>query len=785
MLNLLDPVELNGITIYRDDQDPRKFYPMPAEPWIPLDETGTPRFLFVKYIASQEPGVTAGPGGGYLQFTASPRLRPEQREALITGLRTRLLDEQQRGIKPFGRPITITEPLLASPSWVSGEVALHTWAVGETGLVQAVTGTTEPDLAGSLNASFAATLSPDGAEVFWDAAKRQKLPIILAYKLRYKARVSGASLRVDVKREKVRERVWTAAKPYLFDRIAARYRPLPLAEPYSKARHLQMLAVHGPLLAALASRDEVREIVKNEVDVEISIGEGGGEEGEGDLRVRLVELATQLLTEAIFPAFFGTAMDMKGLTDGAQAEALLEVKEQLEESLDPFHLELDQDTVVERGASPNGALSVLIPDEATRDRLMVQEYEGTFFSVLDVTVGVAGVDFEQDGIDVIKVGVRYEARDAQSGIPRRHNDDGALMRAGDTWHTRFVGLARDGGGLPVREYTLRAEVYYKGGLTSVIERRTSERQPLITPRGLGVVRVELLLSAPPADVEGARVDLRCRAPGGALFEERVELTQSAPRQIWSQHLGELDPDSAETAYEYRVTWRVPELGELSGEWTPSRERLLELTGPFQRTLTWTFRPQGSMEGVVGIFVDARYADEARGYTRTESFSFTKITDSHAVKVRAFADGPTSLEWEGRVAYTDGSMEELPRARADAATVWVGYARPVAGTTRRLTVTVNPMLLDFTTDLRLAVVDLSYQDRANGVDERAILQFFVDGAGGERKPQIWEFDFREAGRPRFSYTVRYVAQDPARSARVEVQDTDETLILLDRSGAVPA
>jgi len=784
MLNLLDPVEINGITIYRDDQDPRKFYPMPGEPWIPLDETGTPRFLFVHYIASQELGAPTNPGGGYLQFTASPRLKSEQRATLLNELRTRLVGEQRSGYQPFGHAITSTEPILANPSWVSGEVALYTWAVGETGVVQAVAGSTEPDLAGSLNASFAATLSPDGADVFWAAVKRQKLPVILAYKLRYKARVSGASLRVDVKREKVRERIWTAARPYLFDQIAARYQPLPFTGTYSKARHLELLALHGPKLTALASRDEVHDIVKNEVDVEISIGEGGGEEGAGDLRVRLVELATQLLTDAIFPAFFGAAMDMKGLTDGTQAQTLLEVKEQLEESLDPFHLELDQDTVVERGASPNGALSVLIPDDATRDRLMVEEQEGTFFSILDVTVGVSGVDFEVDGIDAIKVHVIYDARDASSGLAKHFSDDGTLRRAEDTWHTRYIGLARDASGLPQREYTLRAEVYYKGGLTAVIERRSSERQPIVTPRALGVVRVELLLSAPSADVESARVDLRCRAPDGTLFEERVELTQSAPRQIWSQYLGALDQDSANTSYEYRVTWRVPELGELAGAWTPSSERLLELMGPFQRTLTWTFRPQGSMEGVTGLFLDARYTDDARGYERSDSFSLTKITDNHILKIRAFAGGPSSLVWEGRVSFVDGSFEVLPPVPAEVGTVWVGHARSVVGNTRRLAVTVSPVLLDFTTDLRLAVVDLSYQDPANGIDERATFQFVADGAGGEKKPQVWDIEIREQGHPHFSYTVLYVAQDPARSARVEVRDTDRTLVLLDRSGSVP-
>lgn len=786
MLNLLDSIDLQGITLYRDDQDPRKFYPLPGEPWIPLDETGTPRFLFVKYIANQELGTPTTPGGGYMQFTASVALRPEKKEAILRELEARLIDEKQRGIKPFDKAITTTTPLLGTPSWVSGEVAIHTWEVGETGLVRATGGSTEPDLAGALNASFSVTLSPDGAEVFWTAVREHKLPIILAYKLRYKARVSGASLRIDVKREKVLEQIWSVAKPYLFDRDRARYSPLPFAGPYSALAHMNLLAIHGAVLHAMAPKPAVREIVKSQVDVEISIGEGGGEAGDGDLRTRLVELATTLLTESILPAFFGDSEALEGVTDADQAEELLELRERLEESMEPFHLEIDQDTVVERGANPNGALSLLIPDEATRGSLMRELPEGTFFSVLDVTAETAGVNFVDDGIVAIKVKITYDEHDELNGLQRTFSDDGILRSHDQIWHqTRpFIGLARSANSTPKRTYTLRTEVHYREGAPSVSERRSSERRVLITPRALSAIRAELLLTAPVADVESARVDLRCTAPSGAVFENRVELTQAAPRQSWFQFLGELDQSAEATAFEYRATWRVPELGELQADWVRSTDNLVELAGPFSRTLSWTFRPQGSLEGVTAIAIDLCYEYGARAYVRQDSFTLGRITDSHIWKVRTFADGADTLVWGGRIQFADGTFQVLPPTTAAPGTVWVGRAQEVHGNTRKLKITVNPMLLDFDADLKLVVVELSYADPANGIDEGTVLQFFKDDADTHEKMQSWELEIRDPTRSRFSYTVRYIAQDPTRSSRVDVADTDDTLVLLDRSGAVP-
>src|SRR5205085_4598804 len=108
-------------------------------------------------------------GAGYLQFRTILTLPQARRDALVAALRAQLISEQAAGEKPFGNPITITDPLLAAPLWTSGSVELSAIGAGDTGLVRQATTTAPADLTGDLGASFTASLTAEGAGVFADA----------------------------------------------------------------------------------------------------------------------------------------------------------------------------------------------------------------------------------------------------------------------------------------------------------------------------------------------------------------------------------------------------------------------------------------------------------------------------------------------------------------------------------------------------------------------------------------------------------------------------------------
>src|ERR1700722_13347747 len=111
MLSIMDPVDIDDQVVFRDDEDPRKFYLLPDEPSISTDDQGVPDFYFVQYR-----GVDAShKEGGYVQFRTVLTIPPDRRARVIAALKTQLTQEQASGYKPFGLAITTTDPVLADP----------------------------------------------------------------------------------------------------------------------------------------------------------------------------------------------------------------------------------------------------------------------------------------------------------------------------------------------------------------------------------------------------------------------------------------------------------------------------------------------------------------------------------------------------------------------------------------------------------------------------------------------------------------------------------------------
>src|SRR6516162_8095650 len=215
MLNLMDPVSLENLVLFRDDEDPRKFYLLPDQPTLSVDEKGVPDFYFIKYEYDATSHGDDQLGGGYVQFRTVLTIAPDRRDRVVAGLRQQLEQDKQDGKKPFGVAIGATDPVLAAPLWTDGKVGLQTFKVGDKELVVKDTETVPVDLAGALGASVNLQLDPEGAEIFWTSFKNfadQQIPILISYELTYKARVS-ARMEIHAKRSTVEQAIWKRAIP--------------------------------------------------------------------------------------------------------------------------------------------------------------------------------------------------------------------------------------------------------------------------------------------------------------------------------------------------------------------------------------------------------------------------------------------------------------------------------------------------------------------------------------------------------------------------------------------
>ena len=782
MLSVMDPIEVEGVVVFRDDDESSKFYVLPDEPVIPLDDAGVPEFLFLKYlkdVATLADGQEAG--GGWVGFRTVLTMKPERRQKIVDALRAQLTREQAAGKKPFGHAIESVEPVLADPVWTDGTVSLSTFKVSDTGLVKQATDKVPVDLAGSLGASMSVDLSADGAEIFWGAFKNlseQQIPILVTYQLTYKARVAS-TITIHASHETIRKKVYESAQPYrLMSGPFVHYQPVAFtgnlidAMPLLRTRFIEPLAVMIPrpqLPQVIA-----RMITTNDITVQIDSDQGGGP-GAADVQTSLLKMATDILTERIIPDLFGDNDPKPGVVNSGDTSKTVDLYEITTPSdqTATFDLHLQNRSTIDRHVNPNGAVHVLLgSDAAARSAFKELRLVDGFFSSLKVTVQTSGVDFDRDGIAEIHVFLKYEQQD--DGDPQRswvrRSMDVSLRAQKDVAYWRFD-LARDASGGHKSTYAYSTEVTYR----DMTKQRTpwvstTDRQLSITPRVMGAIRVDAVLTAPKTVVDSATVELKYHSTTGSTFTTTIQLTPDANRKSWFQFTGDLNDTTSLPEYGYRVTYHTAQ-GDIAGVWAAERTTVLELPTPFKKTLTFTIRPQGAWDGVASIAGDFVYRDSTNGYEVRKPFSLARADASIDIAVPVLDDGPEEGTWSARVVRTDGSATVL-QGRATAGTVWVGMEP------NYLEITLVPDLVDFTADIELAVVVLTFRDAAHDVNESKTFTL----SKTSHAQQVWRAPRHDSTLNTFDMDVRFIAYDRSKSSELHLKQIDQTTVVLDRAPA---
>ena len=787
MLSLLDPVEFEDTVIFRDDADSRKFYLLPDQPQIPIDDQGHPEFLFIKYMKEvkdpdTQPESDQDPGGGILQFRSVLTMKPDKQQRIIAALKQRLEEDKAAGKKPFGHAIDSTDPLLAGPLWTSGKVSLGTFKVSDTGLVRYATDSVPVDLAGDLGASLSLQLDDTGSEIFWsaflDRAEKQ-IPIMVTYQLTYKARVS-ASMTIHAERKVIHQKILQRAAPYQLD-SSARYVPVKTAGAFSMAQ-LPMLRSQLRTVVAMVPRPEIQQviqqsIVNNEVKVTISTDEDSGPGGGGDVRDAMFKLATQVLSDRVVPALFGEDATKPGATTAAQDHAsadLVEVHEDTAGQGDlDFDLSFDHQSTIERQVNPNGPIQLLIDNEQVLKSCFKElRLTDGFFHLMNVSATTTGVNFKTDGIQAVHLFLKYEqSDDANPAKPMViRNKDDFLKNEADVVHWRFD-LARTANGLPKLDYSYRTEVSYAEGPPSKSDWIPSTTQKLaITPHAMGALRVEVVLTAPESIVTSARVLLQHQAASGNTYKTALELTPKDPRRTWFQYTGELAGDDADLnppAYTYSVIYRVGG-NEITTRPAKSNSKTLEIPSPFNKTLTFTLRPQGSFDGVRDLSGDLTYNDTANGYVFSQPFQLASLAASQVISVPIFQDGPQTASLAVRLNRLDGTSIDLGVIEAVPGTVFVGR--------QPMKIDILTDLVDFDADIQLAVVQMSYVDTANKVSENKTFTFSKTAKG----PQSWIVNRAPKGPDKYDVTVRFIAYDRSKNSELTFRQLNQDVFLLDPS-----
>jgi hypothetical protein len=790
MLSLLDPVEFENTFIFRDDVDSRKFYPLPDEPVILSDEHGNPEFLFIKYMKNLDETADADKdlGGGILQFRTTLTMKPERREKILSHLREQLEQEKAAGRKPFGHAIDTTEPLLAEPLWTSGKVSLATFKVSDTGIVRYASDGAPVDLAGGLGASVSLQLDDKGAEIFWSAYKDGKVPIMVTYQLKYRARIS-ATMTIHADRQLIQQKILDQARPYVLMKSPfLRYVPLPTAQPFAMSQLPALRKMHGatvmPMVARQLIQDTIHQsIVKNEIKVTITSDEGTSAQGSSDVRDAMFKLATQMLSDRVVPALFGENNSQPGASSSDQSHPnvdLVQVQEAAAGGNISFDLSFDhQATKDDCEVNPNGPIQLLIANDKVRESCFKElRLTDGFFHAMNVTACTNGVNFKEDGVETVHVFLKYSQKDdsdpATPTIVRTKDD--LLKSEQEAIHWRFD-MARNADGAPKKTYNYMTEVFYREGPPSRSEWTPSTADKLlITPRTMGALRVELQLTAPEAEVSSAKVLLQHQAQTGSVFKETLDLTPKDPKKTWFQYTGDLagnDADINPPEYTYQVIYRVVGGGEITMPLARSNAKTLEIPRPFAKTLKFTLLPQGSFDGVRDISGDFRYQDEPHNYSFIQSFQLTSLSSSVAINVPVLDGGPQKARWQARVNRSDGSSVDLGSDDAAEGNVFIGRGNV-------LKVEFNTDQVDFDKQIQLAVVVMRYSDPANNIAEHKTFTF----SKSTKAQQSWIVNRAAGGPSKYDADIRFIAYDRSKNREIKFNQIDDDLLLLDPAAVQP-
>lgn len=781
MLNLMDPVSLENLVLFRDDEDPRKFYLLPDQPVLSVDAKGVPDFYFIKYVYDATTHGEDQLGGGYVQFRTVLTIAPDRRDRVIAGLKQQLEQDKQAGRTPFGVAITATDPILADPLWTDGKVGLQTFKVGDKELVVKDTDTVPVDLAGSLGASVNLQLDPEGAEIFWASFKNfadQQIPILITYQLTYKARVS-ANMEIHADRTTIEQQLWQRAnpEPYYFHPQLARWVRLGHTETLSRTSLATLQAANTYRVAAGIPTGKVNDTIHScvtdgTITVRIDVDQADAKGAGGDsVQEMLLKVASDVLSGKVIPALFGDGEPPQPASDSTQDGAPTTGIRILPDSQTTakFDISLTSNSTVERACNPNGPIHVLIdnPDAFAACFKELPPSDG-FFAIAHVTASTTGIDFAQDGIRAIHVFIRYQQVDEMNPAKPKIDQiyDGMLKADTDTLRVRF-NLARDAQGGFKRDYEFRTDIYYANGeIISHPDTWTSRTDQMlaINPAAMGAVRVELALTAPHELVKSARVGLQYKRGDGALLSETFDLTPDANRKSWLQPTGEIG--KAGTAgsplqYSYQAVYEI-DGGQITMPWATSADQSLEIPGPFTSRLTFDLRPQGSFDGVANIAGDVTYDDPAHQYQIVKGFTFSKLSDAFELVVPVMDGGPREVSYTARINRADGSAMDLAPGHGPAGTLWIGLPT--------LKIEVHPEGVDFDKDVELAVVHLTASD---GSGAETTLTFTKASPG----VQSWSMPVG-AGGAHYDADVRFVTYDRSKNAEVQQKNlSDKQLILL--------
>ncbi|MET0789212.1 MAG: hypothetical protein ABWY33_08220 [Cellulomonas sp.] len=715
---------IEGMTVFRDDDDFAHFYYLPRTLRIATGPDGKPMFTFLKYQFPVEHTGDEEKGGGYLVFTTE---LVEDQDFLETTVRPKLLD-RMRAERP--NDPNMPPPKLTSMDFIAGEVRL---LIMKDDKFVAEVQSGKPSLFAQNTASYAVELKTMGADLFYQALRKGAGVGIVEYSLSFDTRLPAVHVYAHCDSKEVKDVVMTYTTSEVTDG-----------------------SVWGDDTHTEAHRTSISETMESQGLITLNIDKGSSQIKDEDVEA-LRSFAFGRMDEWLKDHF------LKGGSIATDKDRENQWMSFIHEDIHQvFNLDLVQRDVVVRQYNPSATISPSFIG-APIDDVILDIDLGTaewYFNTLSVTVDT-NLDFDVYG-DIVHsvVGhISYTGQKDGRDISKRESftftkDD----HAPKTFTTRLAQVSQD-------SYTVDVDVNYKSGpvTTTRLYSETSHlRDCTLRVPNPGVMALKVAANDKNAfdtqkltsiEVEIAYGDAATKVPE---VVEKVILTKEVPEVDYRRVI--YAPWTA--PYRYRVTYVTTDDASgsqrITTDWFTgdhddnAQSAYLSVSTPFDDGFHLSVVPTVDWSEVQTVIVDLAYEDKAHDYQQTRSLQFAESTLAALAPpqwrfllrdpdARAYRYSTKIVGKDGSVVGTDWAPVE-----SDASTLVVGNAR--GGVVK---VSVDPSDTGVGTTLRRVIVRLTYDDAAHAIHDTQALAFSAAA------PQVWSVTRADAAVSAYTYDVEYV------------------------------
>lgn len=732
MLYFNNQREIENVVIYGDDRKFNVFYPIPEQPRFRVDEEGKPIFKFLKYrFPIDRPDGKKG--GGYVVFDVEFTV-PDDKMARI---REKLQEEvnavaQRRNINPA------PEVKIASVPYTKGTSRLMI-SDENSELVERVFDAGKPSLYGKNITTYSLELSDVGATFFEQALQGKGGFVNVMYELYH-----------DVKLPPLR--------------VVATFRASAF---YS---FIQEIDVEERACSEDDYKETLSEMMRRSESRNMFV-----DPGSAQIDPKIVDQVRSWAQGALDDAAERMMIEALPVENAEDARKwytehdIEDVRKEVTRSrISTFTLRYNEQAYVEKNINPQGTLpNITTMKDKEGNEIKWEDYaqevdlDDEFFKQINATVKV-NAPFDELPIHSVEVKLSYKG-EPMDVIGSDVNGEFQFTSANDV--ARFATFIEDDD----FNYNYSYQVNYKGAskIFQSEEFTTDESVLTVNVDDVGILYVNLK----PGDLDFKQVtqaqitmEYEDSSSGVDKITDQFIMTAQNPEHKFEHIIF----SNRSKPYRYKVNYKMENGKEYETDWKEGNANNLFVNDPFTQSKTVGFRASGDLENEINnIFIDAKYEDPANDYTVTQSIALSKANPFFDWFVPMIDDSIDTISYKGVIARKDGTEEEIPETTSDASTIIVGE-----NVENILEITVMADLLDFDSAVKLAHVELKYDDEENDVHEREDFTF----KAGALDPQTWTLKLKDKSKTEYSWEATYFMQDGSRVSVDPSVSDDLTLFL---------